>query len=141
VDTLRKIREKESNWPAVAAIRAVEFLRMPSLSAYDKLRHSSEQAELWPAVREAILLYLETGKSPYSHDSWPLPEAEVKLESPSYQDKPPMVHTLIEIAMDEKRPDEIIKWYDLQTPRRGYARQWDDHMEKQYCPWNRRNLP
>ena len=40
-----------------------------------------------------------------------------------------MVYTLIEIAMDEKRPDEIIKWYDLQTPKSGYVRQWGEHME------------
>jgi len=129
VDTLREIREKENNWPAVAAIRAAEFLRRPDSAAYDKLRQSSERAGVWPSVREAILLFLETGKTPYSFDSWPLPEPEVKIEGPSHPNKLPMTHTLIEIAIDEKRPDEIIKWYDSQPQKQGHFRQCSEHME------------
>ena len=129
VDTLRELREKENNWPAVAAIRAEEFLRRPSFSAYDKLRSPSERAGVWPTVREAILLFLETGKTPYAFDSWPLPEAEVKMEGPFHPDKPPMAHTLIEIAIDERRPDEIIKWYDSQPKKQEHFRQWPEHME------------
>ena len=129
LSTLLKIREKEGNWPAVAALRAAEILRNPSFGTYDELRGPSDRAGIWPLVREGVLLYLETGKSPYLHASWPLPEPEVKLERVSPQDKPPMTHILIEIAIDEKRPDEIIRWYDSQPKKQRYFAQWGAHME------------
>ena len=40
-----------------------------------------------------------------------------------------MVHIFIEIAMDEKQPDEVVKWYDFPGPKSGYFRGWGEHME------------
>lgn len=129
VDTLRKIREEEGNWLAVAAIRAAEFLHMPGLSAYDTLRAASQRAEVWPTVREAALSSLETGASPQSSDSWPLPESEVVFNGPRHRDKPPMVRTLLEIAIHEKRADDVLKWYDFENRKGRHAWRWDEHME------------
>lgn len=35
---------------------------------------------------------------------------------------PPMTDTLIDIAIAEKRPDEVLRWYDQRKPR---SRSWD----------------
>jgi len=75
------MREKEGNWLQVSAFRAEEFLQMPSLHGYKEMKKASEKAEVWPAVRAACLLYLESGKHPWANPSWPLPEAGVKEAS------------------------------------------------------------
>jgi uncharacterized Zn finger protein len=129
INTLREIREKENNWPSVAAIRADEFFSGPSFDAYDILRHASKLAGAWAAVRKMVLLYLETGKLPFADVSWPLPEAEAKIDRPSRQDKPPMIHVLVEIAMDEKQPDEVVKWYDFPGRKGGHFRGWGEYTE------------
>ena len=129
VNTLREIREKEKNWPSVAAIRADEFFSGPSFAAYDALRHASKLAGAWAAVRKMVLLYLETGKLPFADVSWPLPEAEAKIDRPSRQDKLPMVRVLIEIAMDEKQPDEVIKWYDFRGRKGSHFQGWGGYNE------------
>ncbi len=129
INTLREIREKENNWPSVAAIRADEFFSRPSFDAYDVLRHASKLAGAWAAVRKMVLLYLETGKLPFADVSWPLPKAEATIDRPSRQDKPPMIHVLVEIAMDEKQPDEVVRWYDFPGRKGGHFRGWGEYME------------
>jgi uncharacterized Zn finger protein len=128
-DTLREMREKEGNWPAVAAIRAEEFFSRPSFTAYNDVRLASKPAGQWPVVRTAVLSYLETGKLPLAGPSWPLPEAEIKLDHSSQQEKPPMVGILIDIAINEKETDEIIRWYDYPAEKGCYGRRWSEYKE------------
>ena len=78
INTLREIREKEKNWPAVAAIRADEFFSGPSFAAYDVLRHASKLAGAWAAVRKMVLLHLETGKLPFADVSGRCPRQKQK---------------------------------------------------------------
>ena len=78
INTLREIREKEKNWPAVAAIRADEFFSGPSFAAYDVLRHASKLAGAWAAVRKMVLLHLETGKLPLADVSGRCPRQKQK---------------------------------------------------------------
>jgi len=33
----------------------------------------------------------------------------------------PAIETLIDIAISEKRPDDVIRWYDQRKPHRGYG--------------------
>jgi uncharacterized Zn finger protein len=128
-DTLREMREKEGNWPAVAAMRAEEFFSRPSLTAYNDVRLATNQAGLWPAVRTAALSYLETGKLPLSDPTWPLPKAEIHLDRSSQQEKLPMIYILIDIAIDEKETGEIIRWYDYPAEKGRYGRRWSEHTE------------
>jgi uncharacterized Zn finger protein len=53
---------------------------------------------------------------------WPLPESELLHTIKRPRIEPPMIDTLIDIAMAEKRPDEVLRWYDQRKPR---SRGWD----------------
>lgn len=140
-ERLRDLAEREQNWPLVAAYRALEFLKQPEISKYTALEKAARQAKAWPAVRNAVLKYLETGNRPDTHseskqpcqkqgasavcvvkstkrsvglESWPLPPAEIELPPPknnaaSYPD----TQTLIDIAILEKQPEEVLKWFEV----------------------------
>jgi uncharacterized Zn finger protein len=129
INILREMREKENNWVSVAAIRAEEFFSMPSSGAYDNLWKASEKARLWPAVRMTALRYLETGQKRTPDNFWPLPEAEIRLEAPARQNKPPMIDVLLDIAIEEKRPDDIVKWYDHGIQKRDRFHRWGENKE------------
>lgn len=121
--SLREMREREKDWPCVAALRADDFFAEPSLKTFQTLQQAAQRAGGLPAVRAAALHYLETGAVPQpSTPPWPLPESGLKpaIERPRIQ--PPMIDTLIDIAMAEKRPDEVLRWYDQRKPR---SRGWD----------------
>jgi uncharacterized Zn finger protein len=123
------MREKEGDWLRVAAFRVDDFLGSPSLAAFDEMKKASERAKVWPAVRAAALLYLETGKNPQLDPSWPLPESGVKKEPAYPHEKAPMVHTLIDIAIGEKRPDDALRWYDYSKAKREKHWGWDGYQE------------
>lgn len=110
--TLREMREKEGNWLKVAAFRTEDFLDSPSLYTFKDMKKAAERAKVWPSVRAAALRYLETGKPPQSDATWPLPETGVKEERTFRKSEFPMTGVLIDIAVDEKRPEEVLKWYD-----------------------------
>ena len=128
-DTLREMREEEGDWLKVAAFRVDDILGSPSLAAFNEMRKASERAKVWPAVRTAALLYLETGKNPQLDPSWPLPESGVKKEPAYPHEKAPMIHTLIDIAIDEKRPDDVLRWYDYRKAKREKYWGWDGYQE------------
>ena len=111
-DSLREMREREGNWLKVAAFRTEDFLQSPSLHTFQDMKKAVEKAKVWPEVRAAALLYLETSKLPQSHPSWPLPETGVKEDRESRKNEFPMTDVLIDIAIEEKRPDDVLKWYD-----------------------------
>jgi uncharacterized Zn finger protein len=111
-DTLREMREREGNWPKVAAFRTEDFLQSPSLHAFQDMKKAAEKAKVWPQVRAAGLLYLETGKLPQSDPAWPLPETGVKEDQETRKSEFPIIDVLIDIAIEEKRPDDVLKWYD-----------------------------
>jgi uncharacterized Zn finger protein len=128
-DILREMREKEGDWFKVAAFRVDDFLGSPSLTAFDEMRKASDRAKVWPEVRKATLLYLETGKLPQTDTSWPLPEAGVRKETAYPHEKAPMIQILIEIAIDEKRPDDVLRWYDAPKAKRENYWGWDGYQE------------
>ena len=111
-DTLREMREREGDWVKVAAFRTEDFLQSPSLHTFQDMKKAAEKAKVWPEVRAAALLYLETGKLPPSDPSWPLPETGVKEDRETRKNEFPMTDVLIDIAIEEKRPDDVLKWYD-----------------------------
>ena len=128
-DILREMREKEGNWLKVAAFRVDDFLGSPSLHTFIEMRKAAERAKVWPDVRKAALRYLETGKLPQTEPSWPLPEAGVRKETAYPHEKAPMIHTLIDIAIDEKRPDDVLRWYDVPKAKRENYWGWDGYQE------------
>ncbi|MBI4641010.1 MAG: SWIM zinc finger domain-containing protein [Candidatus Tectomicrobia bacterium] len=138
---LRETRERANNWLSVAAFWAEDFFGYPTLPTFQELQNASERAEVWPEVRAAAIHYLETGELHQATERatkdqiippWPLPETGV-INTTEYQQKinPPMTAMLIEIAIAEKRPDEVIRWYDQRKPgvtSWGWSGHQDDHI-------------
>jgi len=117
-DTLREMTEREGDWLKVAAFRTEDFLQSPSLNAFQDMKKAAEKAKVWLEVRAAALLYLETGKLPSPDPSWPLPEAGVKENRESRKNEFPMTDVLVDIAIEEKRPDDVLRWYDQLKSRK-----------------------
>ncbi len=128
-DTLRGMREKEGSWPKVAAFRVDDFLVSPSLEAFKEMRKAAEKARVWPAVRSAALLYLEKGKFPQADPSWPLPDAGVTEKAEIRKRDFPMASELIDIAIAEKRTDDVLRWYDYQKSKKKGIWGWDNDQD------------
>jgi uncharacterized Zn finger protein len=111
-DALREMREREGDWLKAAAFRTEDFLQSSSLHTFQDTKKAAEKAKVWPEVRAAALRYLEIGKVPQSDSSWPLPETGIKEDRESRKNEFPMTDVLIDIAIEEKRPDDVLKWYD-----------------------------
>ena len=47
---------------------------------------------------------------------WPLPQTGLEEKVEVRHTDFPMIETLIDIAIAEKRPDEVIRWYDRRKP-------------------------
>jgi uncharacterized Zn finger protein len=130
-DSLREMREREGNWLKVAAFRTEDFLQSPSLHTFLDMKKAAEKAKVWPEVRAAALLYLETGKLPSSDPSWPLPETGVKEDRETRRSEFPMADVLIDIAIEEKRPDEVLRWYNQCKSKKQIFLGWDGYQEDQ----------
>lgn len=119
----REMREREQDWRSVAALRAEEFFQDSSLQTFQALQKAAQQAGVWPAVRAAATHYLETGALPLpTTPPWPLPKSGLKPRLKPASIDPPLTDTLIDVAIAEKRPDEVLRWYDQRKPR---SRGWD----------------
>jgi uncharacterized Zn finger protein len=125
-NSFREMRERQQDWPCVAALRADDFFGEPSLQTFQALQKAAQRAGVWPTVLAAAMHYLETGAhSQPSTPPWPLPESGLKPTIERPRIPPPMTDTLIDIAMAEKRPDEVLRWYDQSKPRsRGWGSGW-----------------
>ncbi len=90
-----------------------------------------------PAIRAAALQYLETGQSPLTVKTtktaknaiWPLPKPEVELPKERFSTTFPNRNTLIEIAIAEKQPDEVMRWY--QPPSTKPSRFCGNHFDNE----------
>ena len=119
----REMRERQQDWPAVAALRADEFFVEPNLKSFQALEKAAKRAGVGPEVQAAAMQYLETGTCPQpSTQLWPLPESGLKPMTKRFPIEPPMTEVLIDIAIAEKQPDEVLRWYDRRKPR---SRGWD----------------
>lgn len=118
--TLREMGEKEGDWLKASAFRAEEFFQEPTLHGFQELQKPAKRAKVWPEVRAAVLNYLETGKLPKGETGWPLPETGLSMADGRRQTHFPAIETLIDIAIEEKRPEDVIRWYDLRNPQRNY---------------------
>jgi uncharacterized Zn finger protein len=123
---LLEIRRRNRDRSAVAALLADEFVRRPGEKAYADCRRAAEKVKHWDRVRQGLLAYLETGKYPWSMPEWPLPTTGTEISEHSDRRSFPHYSELIDIAIHEKQPDQVIHWYD-RMPKRGLF--WYDSME------------
>lgn len=118
---LRELAAHEGKFDLVAAYRAQDFFNHPSPANYLELEQAAEKMNCWPAVRTAALSFLESGQRPdmtvkgSSKQSWPLPCPEVAARSDKrfHRDFPDL-NNLIEIAILEKRLDDVVQLYQTQ---------------------------
>ena len=128
-DTLREMREKEGDWFKVAAFRVDDFLHAPSIEGFKEMRKAAERVKVWPVIRSATLLYLETGKLPHKDASWPLPETGVEETKETARSQFPIATVLIDIAIAEKRPEEVLRWYDYRKSKKDDFWTWHGYRE------------
>jgi uncharacterized Zn finger protein len=107
-----EIRTLEQNWPVVAGMLVEEFVRHPSRLAFTECKKASDKAGAWHQVRESLLRYLEKGELPWTQKGWPLPECGLARPDTDQRIRFPLIGNLINIAMLEKKPDQVLKWYD-----------------------------
>lgn len=139
LQALKKIRVKDKSHLGLAAIAAEEFFDQPALETFKKLISAAHRAGVGPVVREHALRYLETGEKPQPGlrpdgmtTAWPLPESrylEVKaLRRSDY----PMTGSLIDIAIAENHPEEVLRWYDFRKQKAAWwsSTYQDDRVAK-----------
>jgi len=108
------IRQERRDWPFVAALCADSFFEDPGLQTYKELRSASEKAKVWQEVKAACLAFLETGLNPRTKQGWPLPETGMAGTGLRRGCKPPRTDVLMDIAIEEKRIDDVLHWHGAQ---------------------------
>ena len=125
---LQTINQRSGNPLAGLALQAEGFFADPSLSSFQDLCKAARKVRVGKGVEAWARHYLETGRRPgvgrkRKSDpkiAWPLPSPEVEvpnIEAP----EAPMTGILIRLAIAEKKPDEVLKWYDYAGRKKGGA--------------------
>lgn len=127
-DRLRTIHERTGDLLGALAFYADDFFSDPSLHTFQELCKSAQKAKVGPAVEAWARYFLETGLLPRTKgrkrkgepdDKWPLPKTEFEKDIDASEG--PMIHLLVELAIAEKKPKEVLKWYDLKAPTTHYS--------------------
>ncbi len=111
-DRLREIHSRKRNWPVVAAMQAEKFIRYPSTEVFKDCKKIASKIKVWTKFRGSLLAYLENGGLPWEQKGWPLPESGLDAPGTFQGRKFPMFNELIEIGILEKKPDQVLRWYD-----------------------------
>lgn len=133
---LRELAEGEGRFDLVAAYRAADFFERPAEKTFVDLRRAAEKAKVWPAVRDGVLAYLQTGKRPVAggrgKNAWPLPDPEViKPETERLlMERFPNRELLIEIALLEERHDDGVAIYRELAKTRRWGWGIDERLAK-----------
>lgn len=117
-DKLREVRTRQKRWPVVATIQAEEFIRHPSRETFTECRKAADKVKTWPTVRASLLAYLESGMLPWRQKGWPLPESGLDAPEGDRHARFPMISNLIDLAILEKKPDQVLHWYDQLSQKR-----------------------
>lgn len=146
LEKLCEMARRRKDWGVVAAHAARDFFEHPSVRGFRDLVASAEKAKCGERVRAAALAYLESGRSPIQMSperdgqrkvtvdpAWPLPvpdylapvsESSAAARSVRVRQNSPRPHydVLLEMAIAEKKPDEVLHWYDeMRGSERGSA--------------------
>lgn len=127
-DALRRklctISEQAGDPLRAAAFYAEELLSHPGVQTFQALCQAAEKAGVRPAVEVWARHHLETGqipppasapsaKRPGAPDCpWPLPDPGLARQARPRPSEGPMISVLIDLAIAEGKPDEVLKWYD-----------------------------
>ena len=123
---LQTINRRSGNPLAGLAIQAEEFFATPGLFGFQELCKAARKARVGKGVEAWARHYLETGRRPgvgrkRKSDpkvAWPLPRPEVEVPNIETTEAP-MSGILTQLAIAEKKPDEVLKWYDYAGRKKG----------------------
>lgn len=93
---------------------ADQFFDTPCIDRYKKLAAAAKKAGVLDAVRRDVLRFLETGVLPWNEkkSTWPLPvTGSTKV---SKHAKFPLYWVLVEIALEERRMEDAVRFYRAQ---------------------------
>ena len=127
-ESLREIREKQGDWLQVTALRADDFFSEPSLKTYQLLKEAAKKAKIWMKMQPIAIGYLKTGESIESGSSWPLPKTGIQKAERRRKHEFPRIRVLVDIAIAEKRPKDVLHWYDLRKNQQ-FGWWWSEHQE------------
>ena len=146
---LRTVRDRQSDRAGLAALDAYEFFDRPGLKAFQDLLVSAEAVGVRDVVRRHAFRFLETLTLPWIHAEvqhgttasagaadtgadvgmadgadnlppWPLPPTGLADPARSRYEQAPLARVLLDIALAEQRPDDVLIWYDrLRAARPG----------------------
>lgn len=117
---LRTIHAKQKDWKTVAALQVQEFVLRPSAQAFKDCQKTATQVKLWSKVRPTLLTYLKEGRLPWKRKDWPLPTTDFSASQANQRNRFPMLSELIDIAILEKKPDQVLHWYE-RRPKKGFG--------------------
>lgn len=122
-EAMLTIRTRQHDWAAVASLQVKLFVRAPSTQAFEKCKEAGNRLKAWPTIRHILLEHLASGQLPWIHPEWALPVPSRDAPTPLRRDTFPRFSTLIEIAIHEKNPEDVLRWYD-QRPK-GHRYEFD----------------
>jgi uncharacterized Zn finger protein len=134
---LKDIRTRQKDWAAVATMQTEEFVRYPSEKTFLECQKASAKTKTWPKVRKHLLTYLEKGELPWKQKGWPLGKSNQTDPNTPFRRTFPMIHVLIDIAILEKKPEQVLFWYDQPQNKQSFSGVGDDRIAaaiRDYAP-------
>ena len=113
--SLLELRLRQKNWNEALFMQIEEFVEHASLEQFKSCQHSAEKLNIWPTVRPLLMDFLSDGKIPWDQDTWPFQNKSRKV--PAKQQRPDFT-LLIDLAIYNNNPAEVLKWYDLKPASR-----------------------
>lgn len=122
---LRTVIDKRGDRLRAVASYADEFFHHPSLRTFEELGKAARKVRQGPVVEAWAFHYLEMGQRPQPvgtkrgrkrkgdpQGDWPLPVSGMDQATSQRVPAAPMTDVLLQIALNRKDPDEVLKWYD-----------------------------
>jgi hypothetical protein len=107
-NALKTIAEKRKDWQTLVSIQAADFFEHTQRDNLQALLQTVDKLKNKKGLREEITAFLETGILPSK--KWTLPPFEFavmpKRTKPHYA-------VLCQWAIDEKRTDDVLHWFDV----------------------------
>ena len=123
MEILCNLLVNRSDWLMVTSMRTEKFFASPTLIHYREIREAAKVAGVWGSVRPILIRFLTEGVHPDLNSGGEtgiipgvLPATGILPPNPFSSVKPPEKRLLIEIAIDDGDPDEVLRWYDSKAP-------------------------
>jgi len=128
---LDEMAMQRRQWPIAAAHAALGFFSHPSRDGFQNLSKAAAKAGCEDSIRGIALNFLETGASPLpppgkasaksvENAEWPLPMPAYLMpllgnESRFRPAAGPHFDVLIDMAIADRRQDDVLRWYDAMS--------------------------